>query len=179
MRRRWSDFELATMSFGYAFTANTLQLAQAYAILGSGGISYPLSMIKRDEQPQGEQVLPRDVSLQVISMLESVTQLGGTGTQAKVEGYRVAGKTGTSRKAVAGGYGDDYVAVFAGVAPVSDPRLAIAVIVNEPKGDRYYGGDVAAPVFAEVMDGALQLLNVAPDDKEVRLSRNQTSAKEQ
>ncbi|MCE0555751.1 penicillin-binding transpeptidase domain-containing protein [Motilimonas cestriensis] len=179
VRRRWSDFELATMSFGYAFTANTLQLAQAYAILGSGGVSYPLSIIKRDEKPQGEQVIPRETALQVVSMLESVTKLGGTGTQAQVEGYRVAGKTGTSRKAVAGGYGDDYVAVFAGVAPVSNPKLAIAVIVNEPKGDRYYGGDVAAPVFAEVMDGSLQLLNVAPDDKEVRLSRHQPMAQEQ
>ncbi|MCE2572073.1 penicillin-binding transpeptidase domain-containing protein [Motilimonas eburnea] len=170
-RRRWSDFELATMSFGYAITANTLQLAQAYAILGSGGVSYPLSMVKRDQAPQGEQVMPKETALRLVSMLESVTQKGGTGTQAQVEGYRVAGKTGTSRKAVAGGYGDDYVAVFAGVAPVSNPRLAIAVIVNEPKGDRYYGGDVAAPVFAEVMGGALQLLNVAPDDKAVRLSR--------
>ncbi|RJG50030.1 penicillin-binding transpeptidase domain-containing protein [Motilimonas pumila] len=170
-RRRWSDFELATMSFGYGITANTLQLAQAYAILANGGISYPLSIIKLDKQPQGEQVIPKEVAFRVLNMLEGVTQPGGTGLQARVDGYRVAGKTGTSRKAVAGGYGDDYVAVFAGVAPVSNPKLAIAVTVNEPKGDRYYGGDVAAPVFAEVMDGSLQLLNVIPDDKDVRLTR--------
>ena len=95
-------------------------------------------------------------------MLVGVTEKGGTARKAHIEGYPVAGKTGTSRKAIAGGYGDDYWALFAGVAPVNNPRLAIAVVVNDPKGDRYYGGDVAGPVFANVMSGALQMLNVEP-----------------
>ncbi len=107
-----------------------------------------------------------------MEMLVGVTEKGGTATKAHIEGYPVAGKTGTARKAVAGGYGEDYVAVFAGVAPVHNPRLAIAVVVNEPKGDKYYGGDLAAPAFAKVMSGALQMLNVEPisSTEKVRLA---------
>ncbi len=170
VRRRWSNFEIATMSFGYGITSTTLQLAQAYAILGNGGMRYPVSILKLDKPPKGERVLTEKNARAVVAMLEGVTLKGGSGTQARVPGYRVAGKTGTSRKAVAGGYGDDYVAMFTGIAPVSNPRLAIAVSVNDPKGDRYYGGQVAAPVFSEVMQGALQLLNEKPDDREENLS---------
>ncbi|GAA5218905.1 penicillin-binding transpeptidase domain-containing protein [Corallincola platygyrae] len=163
-RRRWSDFEVATLSFGYGITVTPLQLAQAYAVLGSGGQMHPLSIIKVDEPLPAKQVLEPQVARDVLTMLHSVTEEGGTGLSARVPGYMVAGKTGTSRKAVAGGYGDDYVASFAGVAPLTDPRLAIAVVVNEPAGDRYYGGDVAAPVFGQVMAGALRMMNIAPDD---------------
>ena len=162
IRHRWSDFELATMSFGYGITATTLQLAKAYAILGSGGIQYPISIIKGTQQP-GEQVIPKNIALEVVAMMEGVSKPGGTAKKAKVEGYRIAGKTGTSRKAEAGGYGDDYVAVFAGIAPASRPRFAIAVMINEPQGDRYYAGDVAAPVFSEVMKSTLLLTHVLPD----------------
>lgn len=163
IRRKWSDFELATLSFGYGMTITPMQLARAYAVLGAGGIKYPLSVLKRDALPEGERVLDSRIAGQVIHMLESVTEEGGTGTKARVPGYRVAGKTGTARKAIAGGYGEDYVADFAGIAPVSQPRLAIAVVINEPAGDQYYGGDVAAPVFSKVMAGALHYLNVTPD----------------
>jgi len=163
-RRRWSDFELATLAFGYGVTTNALQLAEVYATLGSGGIRYPLSILKQDAPPLGERVMPERYARAVLKMLTSVTREGGTAVKASVPGYEVAGKTGTSRKAVAGGYGDDYVALFAGVAPASRPRLAMVVVVNEPKGDRYYGGDVAAPVFSEVMGSSLRLLNVAPDN---------------
>ncbi|WP_299664002.1 penicillin-binding protein 2 [uncultured Psychromonas sp.] len=162
IRHRWSDFELATMSFGYGITSTTLQLAKAYAILGSGGMQYPLSIIKGPEYP-GEQVIPKNIALEVVAMMEGVSEPGGTAKKAKVEGYRIAGKTGTSRKAEAGGYGDDYVAVFAGVAPASRPRFAIAVMINEPQGDRYYAGDVAAPVFSAVMKSTLLLTHVLPD----------------
>ncbi|MBB1272907.1 MULTISPECIES: penicillin-binding protein 2 [Psychromonas] len=162
IRHRWSDFELATMSFGYGITSTTLQLAKAYAILGSGGMQYPLSIIKGPEQP-GEQVIPKNIALEVVAMMEGVSKPGGTAKKAKVEGYRIAGKTGTSRKAEAGGYGDDYVAVFAGIAPASRPRFAIAVMINEPQGDRYYAGDVAAPVFSAVMKSTLLLTHVLPD----------------
>lgn len=162
-RRRWSDFELATLSFGYGLTVTPLQLARVYAILGAAGTRYPLSIMKRDAKPVGEAVIAPRVARQMISMLEAVTQEGGTGIKARVKGYRVAGKTGTARKAVAGGYGDNYVATFAGLAPASDPKLAIAVVINEPSGDKYYGGDTAAPVFSKVMGGALHYLNIRPD----------------
>jgi len=165
IRYRWSDFELATMSFGYGITSTTLQLAKAYAILGSGGVQYPLSIIKGPEQ-LGEQVIPNHIAREVVAMMEGVSQKGGTAPKAKVEGYRVAGKTGTSRKAEAGGYGDDYVAVFAGLAPATRPRFAIAVMINEPQGDRYYAGDVAAPVFSAVMKSTLLLTHVLPDGGE-------------
>jgi cell division protein FtsI (penicillin-binding protein 3) len=96
-------------------------------------------------------------------MLENTVAEGGA-KRARVRGYRIAGKTGTSRKAVAGGYGDEYVTLFAGIAPVSDPRLAVVVTINEPSGDDYYGGDVAAPVFAEIVGDALRLMNITPDN---------------
>ncbi|MCG9713775.1 peptidoglycan glycosyltransferase FtsI [Shewanella insulae] len=161
-RRRWSDFERATLSFGYALTVTPLQIARMYAMLGSGGVLYPSSILKLKKVPEGEQVISPEVARSVMQMLIGVTEPGGTAKKAHIDGYPVAGKTGTARKAVAGGYGEDYVALFAGVAPVHNPRLAMVVVVNEPKGDRYYGGDVAAPVFAKVMSGALQMLNVEP-----------------
>ncbi|MFQ3235221.1 MAG: cell division protein FtsI (penicillin-binding protein 3) [Paraglaciecola sp.] len=102
-----------------------------------------------------------------MTMMESVVQKGSSGHKATVAGYRVAGKTGTSRKAVAGGYGEQYVNIFAGVAPVSDPQLAVVVLINEPRGDEYYAGDTAAPVFAKIMSSTLQMLNVPPDDRTV------------
>lgn len=165
LRYRWSDFELATMSFGYGITSTTLQLAKAYAILGSGGIEYPISLIKNESAAIGDQVIPKNIALEVVHMMEGVSEPGGTARKAKVEGYRIAGKTGTSRKAEAGGYGDDYVSVFAGLAPATRPRFAIAVMINEPQGDRYYAGDLAAPVFSAVMKSTLLLTNVRPDGK--------------
>jgi len=168
IRHRWSDFELATMSFGYGITTTTLQLAKAYAILGSGGVEYPISILKNNKPLPGRQVIPREVAYEVVDMMEGVSEKGGTAPKAKVEGYRIAGKTGTSRKAEAGGYGDDYVAVFAGLAPISNPRFAIAVMINEPQGDRYYAGDVAAPVFSAVMKSSLLLSHVMPDDENER-----------
>ncbi|ABI73635.1 peptidoglycan glycosyltransferase FtsI [Shewanella frigidimarina] len=161
-RNRWSDFERATLSFGYGLTATPLQIARMYATLGSGGILYPVSILKLRQPPKGEQVISNKVAYDVMEMLVGVTETGGTGTKAHIDGYPVAGKSGTSRKAIAGGYGDDYVALFAGVAPVHNPRLAISVVINEPKGDKYYGGDVSGPAFAKIMSGALQMLNVEP-----------------
>lgn len=161
-RARWSDFERATLSFGYSLTATPLQIARMYATLGSGGILYPTSILKLTKQPEGQRVLEPQVAQSVMNMLIGVTEKGGTATKAHIAGYPVAGKTGTSRKAVAGGYGDDYVALFAGVAPINNPRLAVSVVINDPKGDHYYGGDAAGPVFAKVMSGSLQMLNVEP-----------------
>lgn len=163
-RRRWSKFEIATLSFGYGLTITPLQLAHAYATLGNFGVYQPVHIIENNQQDFSRQVIDSEHAKMVLRMLETVTQPGGTATKAAVPGYRVAAKTGTSRKAIAGGYGDEYFAYTAGVAPASKPRVALVVVINEPQGDNYYGGSVAGPVFAEILKGTLQLLNVAPDE---------------
>jgi cell division protein FtsI (penicillin-binding protein 3) len=162
-RQRWSDFEIATLSYGYGMSATTLQLAQMYAIIGNGGKRVPLTIQRREGAPEGEQVISEKTAKTVLAMLESVVA-NGSGKRAQVRGYRVAGKTGTSRKAIAGGYGEEYVTLFAGIAPVSDPRLAVVVTVNEPSGDEYYGSEVSAPVFAEIVSDALRVMNIPPDN---------------
>ncbi|WP_394244024.1 penicillin-binding transpeptidase domain-containing protein [Vibrio astriarenae] len=163
-RRRWSQFEIATLAFGYGLSITPLQLAHAYATLGNYGEYQPVHIIENNQQDLSRQVIDPEHAKNVLAMLETVTQPGGTATRAAVPGYRVAAKTGTSRKAAAGGYSDEYFAYTAGVAPASDPRLALVVVVNEPQGDNYYGGSVAGPVFADIMKGALQILNVTPDE---------------
>ncbi|MDG1121956.1 MAG: penicillin-binding transpeptidase domain-containing protein [Glaciecola sp.] len=173
-RSRWSDFELATLSFGYGLSVTTAQLGRMYTTLANGGANRELTIIKNGQKKPAEQVFSAHHTQAVLEMMESVTQPGGSGTKAAVAGYRVAGKTGTSRKAIAGGYGDNYVNIFAGVAPVSDPQIVVVVLINEPGGDLYYAGDTAAPVFSKIMGGALQLLNVAPDGLEATNVANLT-----
>ncbi|OIQ48507.1 MAG: peptidoglycan glycosyltransferase FtsI [Gammaproteobacteria bacterium MedPE] len=170
-RSRWSDFEIATLSFGYGLAVTPLQLARAYSVIANEGRLNPISILKLETPPEGEQVIEPRIANAMLQMMEGVTKAGGTAVKARIGGYRVAGKTGTARKATAGGYGEDYVVSFAGIAPINDPRLVTIVIINEPKGDKYYGGDVAAPVFAKVTTGALQLMNVAPS-KTVELPVN-------
>lgn len=165
-RRRWSKFEIATLAFGYGLSITPIQLAHAYATLGNYGEYQPIHIIDSNQQDLVHQVADRENAKRVLEMLEGVTQPGGTATKAAVPGYRVAAKTGTSRKAISGGYGDEYFAYTAGVAPVSNPRVSLVVMVNEPQGDQYYGGSVAAPIFSEIMKSALQILNVAPDENQ-------------
>ncbi len=170
-RNRWSEFELATLSFGYGISVTTAQLARMYATIASGGIKRPLNIVRDAQttgyQPAEERVISEANAKAILAMMETVTQDDGSGVKARIPGYRVAGKTGTSRKAVAGGYGEEYVNIFAGVAPISDPQLVTVVLINEPGGDLYHAGDTAAPVFSEIMGGALQLLNIAPDDRQM------------
>ena len=173
-RSRWSEFELATLSFGYGLSVTTAQLGRMYTTLANGGANRELTIIKHNNHKQAEQVFSAQNTQAVLEMMESVTQKGGSATKAAVAGYRVAGKTGTSRKAIAGGYGDNYVSIFAGVAPVSDPQIVVVVLINEPGGDLYYAGDTAAPVFSKIMGGALQLLNIAPDGLEATNVANLT-----
>ena len=165
-RSRWSDFELATLSFGYGISVTTAQLARMYTTLGNGGLHRELSIIKNQQVKEAEQVFSPENTQAVLEMMETVTQKDGSGRKAAVKGYRIAGKTGTSRKAIAGGYGDNYVNIFAGIAPVSDPQIVVVVLINEPGGDLYHAGDTAAPVFSKIMGGALQMLNIAPDAQE-------------
>jgi len=161
----WRKLDRATMAYGYGLATSALQLARAYSVLASGGILRPVTFVKADEPLAGRRVYSADIMKQVLNMMELVTQPGGTAQKAAVANYRVAGKTGTAKKATSGGYADKrYQSVFAGIIPASAPQLAMVVMIDEPSGEEYYGGLVAAPVFAEVMTGAVRLLNITPDD---------------
>jgi len=174
---RWHDIERATLAFGYGLSVTALQLAQAYGVLADGGRLHTASFLPVEESAPAEQVMSSTTARQVMAMMETVVGKKGTGHLARVRGYRVAGKTGTVQKIGAGGYSDErYLALFAGVAPVSDPRLVMVVVINEPRDGEYYGGRVAAPVFANVMTGALRLLGIVPDD--VPAARQQVAARE-
>ena len=162
---RLRDIERATLAFGYGVSLTTLQLAEAYAVFANEGYRVPLTLMKRDGPVERQAVLDPEVAVTVRRMMETVVQPGGTAIEAAVSGYRVAGKTGTVHKSVAGGYSDDkYVSVFAGMAPASQPRLVMAIMINEPRNDEHFGGKVAGPVFSRIMSGALRLLNIPPDD---------------
>jgi len=164
---QWRPINQATMSYGYGLSVTPLQLAHAYAVLGAGGIVRPVSMRRVDGPVQGQRVIDAHVASQLLHMMESVVSEQGTGNRAALIGYRVAGKTGTAHKAENGGYSTDrYMAVFGGIVPATRPKLAAIVVIDEPSDGRYYGGDVAAPVFASVMAGALRLMAVAPDGLE-------------
>lgn len=163
-RKKWRPIEHATLSYGYGVSVNTLQLARAYQALANNGVLLPVSIHPVVQSPKGERVLSEQTAKTLHVMMESVVSDEGTAPLADVPGYRVAGKTGTVHKHVNGGYSNDnYLSLFAGFAPVSDPEIAIAVIVNDPQGDDYYGGKVAGPVFAKVMEGALRYRNIVPD----------------
>jgi cell division protein FtsI (penicillin-binding protein 3) len=142
-----------------------LQLAHAYATVGAFGFARPISFLRVDAPPAGERVLDAHVCRELVSMLESVVVAeGATGKRAAIPGYRVSGKTGTAWKAMAGGYATDrFMAVFGGVAPATEPRLAAVVVIDEPSNGLHQGGAVAAPVFSQIVGGALRLLAVAPD----------------
>lgn len=162
---RWGPVEKATISYGYGLSVTPLQIAQAYAALANNGTLISPSFIKGNASRQ-QRAVDAVVAGQVLNMLEDVTKVGGTAVQAALKGYRVAGKTGTSRRAVAGGYEKRYISLFAGVVPIENPRFAMSVVVHEPSVGGYYGGVISAPVFHNVMDGALRLMDVPPDNIE-------------
>lgn len=158
-----SRIKRATLSYGYGLSVTLGQLAQAYMVLADHGRLHPLSLLKVSN-PATTQVFDADVVRSVLRMMEKVVQPGGTGTRAAIKGYRVAGKTGTVHKLGAQGYqSGDYIATFAGIAPASDPRLVAVVMIDSPKGQEYFGGEVAAPVFSRVVGHALRILDVPPD----------------
>lgn len=160
---QWRTVEEATLSYGYGMSVNALQLAQAYMVLANGGIRYPLSLIKVEEKPAGQRVMSEKVAFDVRQMLQEVVE-NGTGKRAQPGFYSAGGKTGTVHLVGKDGYEDSlYKAIFAGMAPIDDPKIVTVVAVDAPQSGEYYGGEVAAPVFARVMGGALRLLNVKPE----------------
>jgi cell division protein FtsI (penicillin-binding protein 3) len=164
----WKPFDQAIVSFGYGVSSSVLQLAKAYTALADDGVLHSVTFLKRDVDDRAERVFSPATAQQVRAMLETVVMPGGTATEARVDGYRVAGKTGTVKKLGEDGrYTEDkYLGLFVGMAPASNPRLVIAVMVDEPSAGKYYGGVVAAPVFSKVMTGALRILGIAPDQEE-------------
>jgi cell division protein FtsI (penicillin-binding protein 3) len=163
----WRPIGIATLSHGYGLSVTPLQLAHAYATIGAGGIKRPISFEKTSGPVPGQRVMDAKVAGDLVQLMEHVVEKGGTATRASLIGYRVSGKTGTAYKSIPGGYSTDrYMAVFAGLVPATHPKLATIVVIDEPMGDshEHQGGEVAAPVFASVMSGALRLMDVPPDD---------------
>lgn len=167
--RSWRPIEQATMSYGHGISVSLLQLARAYTVFCGDGELKPVTLVRRGQPVEGVPVISAGTAATVRRMLEMVTQPGGTAPRAQVPGYRVAGKTGTAHKLVNGQYAADrYASSFIGFAPASDPRLLVAVLIDEPGAGQYYGGQVAAPVFSAVMAGALRMLSVPPDQPVIR-----------
>lgn len=163
----WSESKRATMAYGYGVAVSALQLASAYTAIANDGKRLPASLLKLSEPPEGDRVMSERIADNLLLMLEQIVQPGAGGSRAAVPGYRVAGKTGTVRKVTSEGYQTSaYRALFAGIAPVSDPRIVTVVMIDHPKGQEYYGGLVAAPVFGRVVGKALRLLDVLPDKQE-------------
>lgn len=163
-RSKWRPIEQATLAFGNGISVTALQLAQAYATVANDGIKKPISLLRIDKVVDGERVVDEQLAHAVVDMLKTVVKPGGTAKKAVTDSYSVAGKTGTSHKVGRGGYEEGkYLSLFAGIAPADKPRLVSVVVVDDPKGKEYYGGEVAAPVFSSIMAGSLRMLNVAPD----------------
>jgi cell division protein FtsI (penicillin-binding protein 3) len=162
--KAWKPIEQATMSYGYGISVSALQLARAYTLFTNDGVLLPVTFTKRESDVIGKQIISKDTARQMSAMLETVMQQGGTATRGQVPGYRTAGKTGTAWKLVNGQYADNlYLSSFVGYGPVSSPRYIISITVDEPSAGKFYGGDVSAPVFSNVMAQALRMAGVAPD----------------
>jgi cell division protein FtsI (penicillin-binding protein 3) len=174
----WRPIEQATIGYGYGVSVSLLQLARAYTVFARDGDVVPLSLLKLDAPPASIQVLKPETAAAMRQMLEMAVSNSGTAPRARIDGYRVAGKTGTARKLRNGHYVSDYVASFAGFAPVSKPRLVVAVMIDEPEAGQFYGGQVAAPVFAEVASRSLRTLQVPPDAATTVLARSPAERRE-
>ncbi len=163
--KKWVPSDQARIAFGYGVSASLFQVARAYTIFARDGELVPLTIERSPEFKPGTPVISAKTAIEMRSMLETVTEPGGTAIKAQAEGFRVGGKTGTAHKLVGKGYGNKYRAYFAGLAPISAPRIVVAVMIDEPTGGSHYGGDVAAPVFSTIVSETLHTLNVLPDAK--------------
>lgn len=160
--RKWADIERATFAFGYGLSVTPLQLARAYATIGSYGIYRPVSIVKVTEPVKGERVVQEKIAKTVVQLMEAVAVTGG-GTKASVPGYSVGVKTGTAKKLAGGRYVNQYLAYTAGIAPATAPKYSLVVVIDNPKAGQYYGGSVSAPVFSRIMGGVLRTMNIKPD----------------
>ena len=165
-RPRWYATEKVSLAFGYGISATPLQLASAYSVFANDGKQLPISLLALEgETPEGKQIISRETAAQLLGMLHAVTGEQGTARKARVSGYQVGGKTGTVHKVGPGGYEKHkYVALFAGIAPIDNPRIVTVVVINDPKGKLYGGGAVAAPVFSQITSGTLRILGVPPSE---------------
>ena len=163
--KKWMPTDQARIAFGYGISASLFQVARAYTVFARDGELVPLTIERSPEFKPGVKVLSPKTAIEMRNMMEAVTEPGGTAVKAQAEGYRVGGKTGTAHKLVGKGYGNSYRAYFAGLAPISAPRIVVAVMIDEPTGGSHYGGDVAAPVFSTIVGETLRSLNVLPDNK--------------
>jgi cell division protein FtsI (penicillin-binding protein 3) len=162
--QHWRTVGQATLSYGYGVAVTALQLARAYGAVAADGVIRPVSMLAVDDAPEGVRVISATTAAELTDMLEAVVTPPGTGHRAGVRNFHIAGKTGTTQKSGVGGYSADrHGAIFAGFAPATRPRLVVIVMIDEPQGAAYYGGDIAAPVFANIVSGALRVLAVPPD----------------
>ena len=162
--KNWRPIEQATMSYGHGISVSLIQLARAYSVFARDGDLIPLSLLKTDEPVlHGVPVFAQETAREMRAMLEMAAGPEGTAPKARVPGYRVGGKTGTAHKLVGGAYANKYVSAFVGFAPVSDPRLIVAVMIDEPSAGKHYGGEVAAPVFSQIMGASLRTLGITPD----------------
>ena len=166
---RWDGLTKATMAYGYGLSVTPLQIAQAYAALGNHGRLITPTFVKGQINEPSQAVSP-EIADQVLKMMQTVTEPGGTATQAAILGYHVAGKTGTARQASGGGYARRYTTTFAGLVPSTNPRFATVVVINDPQAGSYFAGLVSAPVFRSVMEDALRVMDVPPDDIETWLA---------
>ena len=171
--KNWGESEQATISYGYGISSSLIQLAQAYTVFANQGEIKPITLLKTDGPVIGRKVLDKRTSNQMLNILESVITPEGTGILAKIPGYRVAGKTGTAKKSSKGGYGNKYIGSFIGIAPVSNPKFILAVMIDEPSIDGYYGGVVAGPAFQSIMSDALKLYSIPQDGKKIAPSSEQ------
>ena len=171
--KNWGESEQATISYGYGISSSLIQLAQAYTVFANQGEIKPITLFKTDGPVIGRKVIDKRTSNQMLNILESVITPEGTGILAKIPGYRVAGKTGTAKKSSKGGYGNKYIGSFIGIAPVSNPKFILAVMIDEPSIDGYYGGVVAGPAFQSIMSDALKLYSIPQDGKKIAPSTDQ------
>ena len=171
--KHWGESEQATISYGYGLSSSLIQLVQAYTVFANQGEIKPITIFKTNEPVIGRKVIDKRTSNQMLNILESVITIEGTGILAKIPGYRVAGKTGTAKKSSNGGYGNKYRGSFVGIAPVSNPKFILAVMIDEPTIDGYYGGVVAGPAFQSIMSDALKLYSIPKDGIKIAPSSDQ------
>ena len=176
--KKWMPTDQARIAFGYGISASLFQVARAYTVFARDGELVPLTIERSPEFKPGVRVLSAKTAIEMREMLETVTEPGGTAIKAQAEGYRVGGKTGTAHKLVGKGYGNKYRAYFAGLAPISAPRIVVAVMIDEPTGGSHYGGDVAAPAFSIIVGETLRTLNVLPDNKIKQMALDDKSPSE-